>query len=81
MTLITCSTSYYLLSVHEAHRHPYLDIIGSIYLMRLGHGNQFISNAGSAWRRLFVLALMPWLQKYRQHPSYLEPSLNSQESI
>lgn len=75
MTLSSCSTflSSLIRVVHEAHGHPYLDRIGTIYLMRLSHGDQFISNAGSAWRRLFVLALMPWLHKYRHNPSELEP--------
>lgn len=50
---------------HEAHRHPYLEIMGTIYLMKLRHGKNFCSNAGSCWRLIFVYALMPWMQKYR----------------
>jgi len=49
--------------VHEAHRHPYLERLGAMYLMRLRHKN-FCSNAGSCWRQLFVVTLMPWLMKY-----------------
>jgi len=50
---------------HEAHRHPLIDRLGTMYLMRLRYRNKFCSNAGCAWRRLFVQALMPWLVKYR----------------
>merc|ERR1739842_280156 len=54
--------------VHEAHRHPYIDRLGAMYLMRLRHGPNFRSDAGCAWRRIFILSLMPWLVKYRlQH--------------
>ena len=46
-------------------RHPYLDILGLMYMLKLRHKNNFGSEAGSAWRLLFVFALMPWLRKYR----------------
>ena len=36
-----------------------------MYLMKLRHGDRFISNAGTAWRQLLIVALMPWLTKYR----------------
>ena len=49
----------------EAHRHPYIESLGVIYLHKLKYGPTFLTSVGSAWRLLFVTALMPWLQKYR----------------
>ena len=34
-------------------------------MMRLRHGELFGVRAGSCWRVLFVLFLMPWLRKHR----------------
>jgi len=50
---------------NEAHRHPYLELLGVVYLMKLRHADGFGSSAGSAWRLLFVYSLFPWLNSYR----------------
>ncbi|KAL7528689.1 hypothetical protein ACHAXR_002573 [Thalassiosira sp. AJA248-18] len=50
---------------HEAHRHPYLERIGVMYMLKLKHGEAFGREAGTSWRLLFVFALLPWLRKYR----------------
>jgi len=52
--------------VHEAHRHPYIERLGAMYLMRLKYGEHFCTDAGAMWRNVFVLTLFPWLLKYRQ---------------
>ena len=52
---------------HEAHRHPYMQIWGAIWLLQLRvPPNAFVTRTGSAWRLLLVLLLMPWLTRYRQ---------------
>ena len=51
--------------IHEAHRHPYLELLGTMYLYKLRYAESFGSTAGSCWRLLFVYGLMPWLHKYR----------------
>lgn len=52
--------------IHEAHRHPYIEVLGYLYMMQLRYRDGgFAKRACSAWRLLFVLALMPWLHKFR----------------
>ena len=53
------------LVAHEAHRHPYIEILGTVYLMKLRYSRDFGSRAGSAWRLMFIYALMPWMHQYR----------------
>ena len=51
---------------HEAHRHPYIERLAGMYLMRLKHGEYFSGDAGAQWRVVFTLTLMPWLVKFSQ---------------
>jgi len=53
------------LLVHDAHRHPYMERLGVTYMLKLRHGDDFGTRAGSAWRLIVVLALMPWLRRFR----------------
>ena len=50
---------------HEAHRHPYIELLGMVYLMKLRFADDFGNYAGTVWRLLFVYALFPWLHQYR----------------
>merc|ERR1712013_843132 len=56
----------------DAHRHPYIELMGLMYLMKLRHKEDFGSAPGSAWRLLFVDALMPWLKKKRIQDAFVE---------
>ena len=53
------------LLIHEAHRHPYMERLGVMYMLKLRHGDNFSTRAGSAWRLIFCMALMPWLRRFR----------------
>mmetsp|Transcript_11119 Transcript_11119/g.16328 ORF Transcript_11119/g.16328 Transcript_11119/m.16328 type:complete len:948 (+) Transcript_11119:156-2999(+) len=53
------------LFLHEAHRHPYIERLGYLYLLKIGRREDFGTREGAAWRILFTLALCPWLGKYR----------------
>eukprot|EP00547_Thalassionema_nitzschioides_P006700 CAMPEP_0194218658 /NCGR_PEP_ID=MMETSP0156-20130528/24313_1 /TAXON_ID=33649 /ORGANISM="Thalassionema nitzschioides, Strain L26-B" /LENGTH=1129 /DNA_ID=CAMNT_0038948105 /DNA_START=84 /DNA_END=3473 /DNA_ORIENTATION=- len=53
--------------VHDAHRHPYIERMGAMYLMRYKYGENFSSDAGAAWRRIFISTLFPWVLKYKEH--------------
>lgn len=52
--------------LHEAHRHPFIERMAAMYLMRLKYRDHFCSDAGAAWRRLFIATLFPWILKYRE---------------
>jgi hypothetical protein len=49
---------------HEAHRHPYMERMGVMYMLSLCY-DDFGSFAGTCWRMIFVYALAPWMRKYR----------------
>ena len=50
---------------HEAHNHPWIERLSRIYLLKIRHGNNFASDAGTSWRLIFVLSLFPWLRQDR----------------
>lgn len=57
------------LIVHEAHRHPFIERLATLYLYRWAYrGKSGFGNTPSAcWRLVFVLTLMPWFVKDRVH--------------
>jgi hypothetical protein len=42
-----------------------MERLAVIYLLKLRYGDGFATRAGGAWRLIFVMALMPWLRRYR----------------
>lgn len=67
--------------IHSKHRHPYIERLSFLSMLKLRHGSRFGGQAGAAWRILFVLGLMPWMRKYRCRPKRkldpLSPSTHS----
>jgi hypothetical protein len=57
-------------AVPEAHRNVLIERIGFLCLLKLRCGDDFASRAGSAWRLLYCLSLMPWLRRYREAISF-----------
>jgi len=46
-------------------RHPYLELLGTMYLYKIRYQESFGRTTGACWRLLFVYGLMPWLHRYR----------------
>jgi len=42
-----------------------MERLAVMYLLKLRYGDEFGNSAGGLWRLIFVLALMPWLRRYR----------------
>ena len=57
------------LIVHEAHRHPFIERLATLYLYRWAYcgRNGFGNTPNACWRLVFVLTLMPWFVKDRVH--------------
>jgi len=52
------------LLLHDAHRHPLIDRLGLVFMLKLKHGPNFGGTANQRWRMLFTYTMMPWLRKY-----------------
>lgn len=61
----------------EAHHHPFIESLGTMYLMKVLHGPNFATPAGCCWRLLYTAALLPWLKEYRVAARSDENSSNS----
>merc|ERR1712226_400428 len=53
-----------MIHIPPAHHRFFFQLIRQ-YMMKLRYQDQFSTPAGATWRLLFVMALMPWLRKYR----------------
>lgn len=53
----------------------YIERLATIYILKLRHGGDFGSRAGGAWRLIFVMAMMPWLRRFRLDEGSGSPSL------
>ena len=54
---------------HEAHRHPYIERLGVMYMMKLllDDKGEFCNVCGTSWRIMLLRSVMPWLFKRRVH--------------
>jgi len=54
---------------HEAHRHPYIERLGVVYMLKLllDDKGEFCNGCGTSWRLVLLHAIMPWLFKRRVH--------------
>ena len=66
--------------LHEAHRHPYLERLITLYMVKIYHGKSFATREGSWWRILFVTTLMPWLRRRYSSASVTAQTLPPSES-
>ena len=53
------------LLLQESHKHPWLEVLGKMYLMKIRYREKFVSSAGYSYRLVFALSLLPYLRKYR----------------
>ena len=53
------------LLLHESHKHPWLEVLGKLYLMKFRYRENFVSSAGYSYRLIFALSILPNLRKYR----------------
>lgn len=54
----------YCFLIHRWFLMAHSERLAQMYLLKIRHPT-FNSNAGAAWRQLFVLAMMPWMRKHR----------------
>jgi hypothetical protein len=63
-----------LLRIYDIkHRHPYIERLSMLFVLKLHNGSQFGCRACAVWRILLVRTLMPWLRKYRRRAVWLDP--------